>query len=128
APGGVYQAARVTPNAGGLLLHLFTLTRRPRPPGGLLSVALSRGSPRVGVADHPALRSPDFPRRRFRRSADAAVRPTHPPDQEYAATPVCPIPNTTDRLGEPRTLTSRTDQAQGMRLCSGTDEVGLTPT
>ena len=31
--------------------------------GGLLSVALSRGSPRVGVTDHPALRSPDLPHR-----------------------------------------------------------------
>jgi hypothetical protein len=40
----------------------------PLPPdesgGGLFSVALSRGSPRVGVTDHPALRSPDLPRRR----------------------------------------------------------------
>jgi len=31
--------------------------------GGFFSVALSRGSPRVGVTDHPALWSPDFPRR-----------------------------------------------------------------
>ena len=30
-------------------------------PGGLFSVALSRGSPRVGVTHHPALWSPDFP-------------------------------------------------------------------
>src|SRR5512133_3792513 len=29
--------------------------------GGLLSVALSLGSPPVPVRDHPALRSPDFP-------------------------------------------------------------------
>ena len=29
--------------------------------GGLFSVALSRGSPRVGVTDHPALWSPDLP-------------------------------------------------------------------
>ncbi len=33
----------------------------PREAGGLFSVALSRGSPRVGVTHHPALRSPDFP-------------------------------------------------------------------
>jgi hypothetical protein len=33
-------------------------------PGGLLSVALSRGSPRVGVTHHLALRSPDLPRGR----------------------------------------------------------------
>jgi len=31
--------------------------------GGLFSVALSRGSPRVGVTHHLALWSPDFPRR-----------------------------------------------------------------
>jgi hypothetical protein len=35
---------------------------RCRSSGGLFSVALSRGSPRVGVTHHPALRSPDFPR------------------------------------------------------------------
>src|SRR5690606_16813769 len=62
APGGVYQAAPVTRGAGGLLHHRFTLTRRPEPPGGLFSVALSRGSPRVAVNNHPALWSPDFPR------------------------------------------------------------------
>ena len=43
--------------------------------GGLLSVALSRGSPRVAVSNHPALRSPDFPRRVTSR------RPTRPPDR-----------------------------------------------
>jgi len=32
------------------------------PDGGLFSVALSRGSPRVGVTHHLALWSPDFPR------------------------------------------------------------------
>lgn len=62
APGGVYLAARVTPGAGGLLHHRFTLTPG-QAGGGLLSVALSRGSPRVGVTDHPALRSPDLPHR-----------------------------------------------------------------
>src|SRR5690606_29030861 len=61
APGGVYRAAPVTRGAGGLLHHPFTLTR-PRWPGGLLSVALSRGSPRVAVSNHPALWSPDCPR------------------------------------------------------------------
>jgi hypothetical protein len=73
APGGVYLAAWVTPGAGGLLHHRFTLTPgRPggRAGGGLLSVALSRGLPRVGVTDHPALRSPDLPHR---------VSPARPP-------------------------------------------------
>ncbi|VXC14184.1 hypothetical protein PLANTIT3_61181 [Plantibacter sp. T3] len=32
--------------------------------GGLFSVALSRGSPRVGVTHRPALWSPDVPRHR----------------------------------------------------------------
>ena len=40
APCGVYIAAPVARNAGALLPHRFTLTRR-HPPGGLLSVALS---------------------------------------------------------------------------------------
>ena len=79
APGGVYRAAAVTCGAGGLLHHRFTLTPAPsRRRGGLFSVALSRGSPRVGVTDHPALWSPDLPRRTCVRSA-ATARPTHPP-------------------------------------------------
>jgi hypothetical protein len=36
--------------------------RRNAAVGGLLSVALSRGSPRVAVSHHRALRSPDVPR------------------------------------------------------------------
>lgn len=75
APGGVYLAARITPAAGGLLHHRFTLTTANG--GGLLSVALSRGSPRVGVTDHPALWSPDFPRTRAERGS-ATVWPTPP--------------------------------------------------
>ena len=52
--------------------------------GGLFSVALSRGSPRVGVTDHPALRSPDLPHRASRGAAarpllaTARIRPPHP--------------------------------------------------
>ncbi len=70
APDGVYQADRVTPIAGALLPHRFTLTTRPtdlpkaEPPepfGGLLSAALSLASRPVDVIDHPVLRSPDFP-------------------------------------------------------------------
>ena len=79
APGGVYLAARITPGAGGLLHHRFTLTAPALAScggGGLFSVALSRGSPRVGATDHPALRSPDFPRPLHAGSAIA--RPTRP--------------------------------------------------
>src|SRR3954447_22205391 len=49
APGGVYRAAPVTRRAGGLLHHRFTLARAALAtgPGGLSSVALPRGSPRL---------------------------------------------------------------------------------
>ena len=40
--------------------HPYPARRR----GGLLSVALSVGSPPLAVSQHPALRSPDFPPRR----------------------------------------------------------------
>ena len=56
---GVYLAIAITCNAGGLLHHRFILTKISF--GGLLSVALSLGSPRVDVIHHFALRSPDFP-------------------------------------------------------------------
>lgn len=67
APGGVYLAFPVTREAGGLLHHRFTLTwfvplSNRRDPGGLFSVALACGLPRVGVTHHPALWSPDVPR------------------------------------------------------------------
>jgi len=76
APGGVYRAAAVTCGAGGLLHRLFTLTSALAR-GGLFSVALSRGSPRVGVTDHPALWSPDLPHRTRRGPARPPGRLTH---------------------------------------------------
>src|SRR5207302_10446350 len=51
------------PAAGALLPHLFTLAPLR---GWYVSVALSSGSPPLGVTQHPALRSPDFPRARSR--------------------------------------------------------------
>src|SRR5947207_6363993 len=64
APGGVCRAARVTPGAGALLPHRFTLACAGRPAiGGLLSVALSCGSPRLAVSQHPALWTHDLPLR-----------------------------------------------------------------
>lgn len=66
-----------------LVVSYTTVSPLPLPPvrtgrsGGLFSVALSRGSPRVGVGHHPALRSPDLPRRWL--PTDATVRPTRPP-------------------------------------------------
>ena len=61
APSEVYLANLVTQAAGGLLHHRFTLTTVTD--GGLLSVALARGLPRVGVTHRCALWSPDVPRR-----------------------------------------------------------------
>ena len=66
APGGVYRASQVTLAAGALLPHRFTLACATSSElfvaiGGLLSAALSLTSRSVGVADHPVLRSPDFP-------------------------------------------------------------------
>jgi len=84
APGGVYRADRVTPIAGALLPHRFTLTCAPPGGGaigGLFSVALSCRSPRLAVSQHPALWSPDLPRfvpgGEPPPSRSAATRPTH---------------------------------------------------
>ena len=74
APGGVYRAARVTPERWWALTPPFHPYRGCLR-GGLFSVALSRGSPRVGVANHPALWSPDFPR----TAVAARGRPTGSP-------------------------------------------------
>ncbi len=41
--------------------------------GGLLSVALSLGSPPVPVKDHPALWSPDFPPSAFDKQKQTAI-------------------------------------------------------
>ena len=62
APGGVYHDGDGHPPPGALLPHPFTLTGAR--PGGLLSVALSFGSPRLAVGQHHALWSSDFPRDR----------------------------------------------------------------
>src|SRR4026209_1745812 len=59
APGGVYRADLVAQAAVELVPPRFPLPARGG--GGLLSVALSMGSPPLAVSQHPALRSPDFP-------------------------------------------------------------------
>ena len=80
APGGVCQARRVTPPAGALLPHRFTLAGGAvnlqhflvtvgGSSGGLLSVALSLTSRPVDVIHHPVLWCPDFPPARFREPA-----------------------------------------------------------
>ena len=77
APGGVYPADHVAVITGGLLHHRFTLTLENE--GGLLSVALARGSPRVGVTHHLVLWSPDFPQHHRWWCRD---RPTDSPGPE----------------------------------------------
>ena len=97
APGGVYRAAPVTSRAVGSyptlsplprhpfrpcspeqgVASLFRLLRRNGRRGGLLSVALSLGSPPPGVTRHrvslePGLSSPAA----FRHMTSAAARPT----------------------------------------------------
>ena len=50
APGGACRAGSIARAAGELLPHRFTLTARGEPrAGGLLSVAPSRGHPRLGL-------------------------------------------------------------------------------
>jgi len=70
------------PQSPAVLVVSYT-TVSPLPPdrsgGGLFSVALSRGSPRVGVTDHPALWSPDLPRRVMEPWHAATARPARPP-------------------------------------------------
>jgi hypothetical protein len=85
APGGVCQARRVTPPAGALLPHRFTLAGGAvnfqlrlltdgGSSGGLLSVALSLTSRPVDVIHHPVLRCPDFPP--IRRGEPAITQPS----------------------------------------------------
>ena len=57
-----------------------TLSPLPGCPGGLLSVALSRGSLRVAVSNHRALWSPDFPRPPPAHLRGGTVCRDHPAD------------------------------------------------
>ena len=83
APGGVCLAADVTIGTGKLLPHRFTLTLHVR--GGLLSVALSCSSPRLGVTQHLALWSPDFPPVPTR--GPAIIRPTPNSSTKFRVSP-----------------------------------------
>ena len=75
APGGVCRAAR---SPGTLVSSYLTVSPLPvlrRAIGGLLSAALSVGSLRLAVSQHPALWSPDFPRHRERCRGRPASSP-----------------------------------------------------
>ncbi len=82
APGGVYQAPVVTNGTVSSYLTISPLPRAWR--GGIFSVALSFLSPRLGVTQHPVLRSPDFPLLCFEGKA-AVICPT--PTYAYYYTP-----------------------------------------
>jgi len=56
-----------------LVVSYTTVSPLPTEVGGLISVALSRGSLRVGVTHHCTLRSPDFPQ----LFQAAIAQPTH---------------------------------------------------
>jgi len=80
APGGVCRAAPVARTRGALLPHPFTLTREAA--GGLLSVALSLGSPPPDVIRHRASMEPGLSSARPHRAKSphmsgraAAIRP-----------------------------------------------------
>lgn len=63
APDGVYLAPDVTTGTGELLPHRFTLTPAPATPapGRFAFCGTVLPLPRLGVTQHPALWSPDFP-------------------------------------------------------------------
>ena len=89
APGGACLATAVTRGAGELLPHRFTLAhvspcRRLAPVrierrGRSVLCGAVRVSPRLGVTQHPALRSPDFPHLRRPRTPRGAVAWPAPP-------------------------------------------------
>ena len=114
-PDGVCLATPVTEGAGALLPHPFNVTEAPKRPvtsssphpegmamtrvpdamrGGLLSVALSSGSPRPGVTWHPALGSSDFPPAGAAPSHEA-IGPAVPPADTW-------VPPTRSAIGVAR--------------------------
>ncbi len=57
--------------------YLCPQSRRVQAIGGLFSVALSCGSPRLAASQHPVLGSPDLPQHRARRIGAAVTRSAH---------------------------------------------------
>jgi len=90
APGGVYLAGR-SPGRRWALTPPFHRCRGRCGRGCVLSVALSFGSPRLGVTQRPALWSPDFPQAasRPRPSDRLALRvyPRRPAREDVGAPP-----------------------------------------
>jgi len=98
AAGGVCHATGVTSRA---VRSYRTISPLPRgcPRGGLFSVALSVGLPRLDVIKHRALCSSDFPRPASRLAARLRARPPHRP-QPYL--PLYPLPPRAVRPGRRR--------------------------
>lgn len=103
APGEVYQAG---PSPGSLVGSYPTVSPLPQPRGhaaggpkavrrysrrprgvrgGLFSVALARGFPRVAVSNHPALWSPDVPRHQLVARSPGRPSRVPPPRIELGA-------------------------------------------
>jgi len=110
APGGVCRAATVARRAGELLPHRFTLACAPRGHRRSVLCGTFRGSPRLGVTQHPALWSPDFPRR-FRRGRPAgSSKPSMAGKTASEHGTLSPR-----REAEPRPGAARTGRARGAR-------------
>jgi hypothetical protein len=96
---------------------LSPLPVRARRPaiGGFLSVALSCGSPRLAVSQHPALWSPDLPRH------DPDVRPVPRPPGRLTVTSSLPFPSPAPAhpsVGWPPTV-ARQPVCPSMHSCAG---------
>ena len=79
-----------------LVVSYTTVSPLPRAEaqGGLFSVALSRGLPRVGVTHRPALWSPDVPRHRGLRRARMTRPSCRPiPSSSLQASGAAPVPD-----------------------------------
>ena len=86
APDEVFPATYVT---AGAVSSYLTISPLPGKPGGIFSVALSVGSPPLGVTQHPVLRSSDFP---HRRSEDRQARPPDPLPQSDCSSQAMIVP------------------------------------
>ena len=106
APGGVCRAACV---AAGAVRSCRTLSPLPRERGGLLSVALSLGSPPAGVTRHPCFVEPGLSSASSEED-DAAARP---PGAHYLARPSSRSNSSANRIARispsisPSSLTGR---------------------
>src|SRR5262249_32737670 len=105
-------------DAGALLPHPFTLTAgvsgESFAGGGLLSVPLSVGFRRLGFPQRPALRCPDFPRKR--RSRDhPACEPNCIPDEPRLSARAMLMPHSGQQIS-PRRCSTNSPHTRHSRL------------